>query len=172
MLRLDPEQADHLRAAVASVRDLPKLTAALDALYAEFAVSAAERKPRCDASGRCCRFESFGHRLFITTGELASFVGRAPTGNPAWDGTGCVYQVDGLCGVHAVRPFGCRVFFCDPTAADWQQEMYERYHQRIAVLHDQFGVEYLYVEWREGLKAVFPSLPVKTARTVSLAVLR
>ena len=32
------------------------------------------RRPRCDASGRCCRFEEFDHRLFVTTIELATFL--------------------------------------------------------------------------------------------------
>src|SRR5258705_8729319 len=31
------------------------------------------RRPLCVVSGRCCRFEEYGHRLFVTTMELATF---------------------------------------------------------------------------------------------------
>src|SRR5690348_3067409 len=30
-------------------------------------------KPVCVMSGRCCRFEEFGHRLYVTTIETAAF---------------------------------------------------------------------------------------------------
>jgi hypothetical protein len=55
--------------------------------------------------------------------------------------------------VHGFRPFGCRVFFCDPTATQWQQEQYEQFHGKMRKLHDELGVPYFYVEWRAGLKA-------------------
>lgn len=33
--------------------------------------------PVCNASGRCCKFDSFGHRLYVTGLEIAWFLGRA-----------------------------------------------------------------------------------------------
>jgi Fe-S-cluster containining protein len=59
--------------------------------------------------------------------------------------------VDNLCSVHPIRPFGCRIFFCDPTATDWQQQQYERFHAELKQLHERFGVAYYYVEWRQGI---------------------
>jgi hypothetical protein len=56
-----------------------------------------------------------------------------------------------MCGVHTIRPFGCRIFFCDPTAAQWQEEKYEQFHGEIKELHERFGIKYFYVEWRQGL---------------------
>jgi len=63
----------------------------------------------------------------------------------------CVYQVDGLCSVHAVRPFGCRVFFCDPSSTDWQNELYEKSLERVRAIHERHGLPYRYMEWRAGL---------------------
>lgn len=129
--------------------------AEVDAIYGRFEVERAERKPVCDRSGKCCRFESYGHRLFVSTLEVARFLsGVGATSSETWDGTGCPFQVHGACGAHTIRPFGCRVYFCDPTSTDWQQAQYERFHAQIRELHERLGVPYLYVEWREALAAV------------------
>jgi Fe-S-cluster containining protein len=155
VLTLSPDQIDLLRDAVTTARKKSDALAAIEAIYADVQAAIDLRKPRCDASGRCCRFESFGHRLFVTTLELAAFVERAGEPNLAgWDGTGCPYQVNKLCSVHTLRPFGCRIFFCDPTADDWQQDQYEQFHLRLKQLHESAGVPYLYVEWREALRAL------------------
>jgi len=159
MFSLTSEQSRVLADAVATAAGRAELAEAVDAVHAEVQRAIDERRPRCDVSGRCCRFEQFGHRLFVTTLELAVFVGRLKAGGggamPAgWDGTGCPFQAGKLCGAHLIRPFGCRIFFCDPAADVWQQAQYERFHAAIKALHERFGVPYLYVEWREGLKAV------------------
>jgi hypothetical protein len=49
---------------------------------------------------------------------------------------------------------GCRIFFCDATRDDWQHERYERFHGDLKRLHEELGVPYLYVEWREALRAL------------------
>ncbi len=114
------------------------------------------RRPLCNASGRCCRFEEYGHRLFITTMEMAAFASLAnrPMKPATWDGSGCPFQLNGLCDVHAIRPFGCRVFFCDASSTRWQSEQYERLHGELKRLHAAMDVPYFYVEWREALAAV------------------
>src|SRR5262249_30797166 len=117
-------------------------------------------KPICNTSGRCCRFDELGHRLYVTTVELAAFVyelelsGAKSRDVGTWDGTGCPFQVGGLCGVHVIRPFGCRIFFCDETATEWQNEQYERFHQHLKQLHQTLEVPYFYVEWRQALRAL------------------
>jgi Fe-S-cluster containining protein len=93
--------------------------------------------------------------LYVTTLELAAFVAGLPEQSKsaaAWDGTGCPFQVAKLCSVHPIRPFGCRMFFCDATATAWQNERYERFHAELKRLHEQLGVPYLYVEWRRALR--------------------
>jgi Fe-S-cluster containining protein len=117
------------------------------------------RRPICNTSGRCCRFEEFSHRLYVTTIELAAFVYELETGSRQaprgpWDGTGCPFQSGGLCGVHAIRPFGCRIFFCDATSTSWQREQYEQFHNDLKKLHTSLGVPYYYVEWRFALASL------------------
>lgn len=175
MLKLSDEQAGVLRDAVARARRVAGLVERVDDLYAQVQRQIDQRRPRCDVSGRCCRFEEYGHRLFVTTVELAAFVESVSESAPARGGSvsdalrdapsaarrdadrragACPYQVDKLCSVHTVRPFGCRIFFCDPTATDWQQEQYEHFHLRLRQLHTELDVPYLYVEWLEALRAI------------------
>jgi Fe-S-cluster containining protein len=119
------------------------------------------RRPRCSTSGRCCRFDEFGHRLFVTTMEMGSFlhdVGLLPQSIDRE----CPFQSGTLCSVHSVRPFGCRVFFCDETSVDWQRQQYEFFHSELKRLHECLGVAYYYVEWRQALSAVASLQPVPT----------
>jgi Fe-S-cluster containining protein len=152
----------NLRQAVRAAAGREEVRAAIHALYSRVQQEIDLRRPICRQSGRCCRFDEFGHRLYVTTMELAAFVAGleaekdspAPPSHlpllPANPG-GCRFQVDGLCSVHPIRPFGCRIFFCDPTAEQWQQEQYEQFHQQLRGLHEQLNVPYFYMEWRKAL---------------------
>jgi Fe-S-cluster containining protein len=63
----------------------------------------------------------------------------------------CPYLEGNLCGAHGTKPLGCRVYFCDATAQDWQHELTERALRDIRALHEQFSVPYVYDEWRRQL---------------------
>ncbi len=122
----------------------------------------------CQQSGRCCKFESFGHRLYMTGLEVAWF--RLLVGSPGIraevpgsegktiglavldpERDGCPYQVEGQCGVHRDRPFACRVFFCQAGSDAWQAEVYESFQLGMKRLHEELGLPYRYMEWRRGL---------------------
>ena len=156
-----------LRQSVNQAAGRADVLAALAALYADVRQQIDVRRPLCEMSGRCCRFEEYGHRLFVTTLELAAFVGELrqlgrhhpPQG---WDGTGCPFQSHKLCTVHAIRPFGCRMFFCDATSTEWQNEQYERFHARLKRLHEELSVPYFYVEWRQALAALGPAAGISS----------
>jgi Fe-S-cluster containining protein len=93
--------------------------------------------------------------LFVTTMELAAFsAARGFADPPTPIGAGCPFQHDKLCTVHTIRPFGCRIFFCDETSTDWQRQQYESFHAELKRLHERLGVPYFYVEWRQALRAV------------------
>lgn len=173
MVTLSDEQKRAFRAAVLSAKDRADVREAVRDVYLDVTDAVLRRKPRCSTSGDCCHFDRFGHRLFVTTIEVAVFLDQLPlvtVSLPAAgrlklypqqlgradppDGEGCPFQVSGLCSVHAIRPFGCRIFFCDPTAADWQRKQYEYFHARLRRIHDELGIAYAYVEWREALAAV------------------
>lgn len=155
----------------------------LESIYAVASRRIAERGPACWASGRCCNFEKTGHLLYVTGLEAAYCIARLagsewdrrgrvalsvdgqhqpiPSGRglvadlaSARSRGGCPFQVGNLCGVHAIKPLGCRLYFCDRSAQDWQQELSEELLADIRSLHDRHGVEYRYGEWR-GMIGLF-----------------
>lgn len=164
MIELNDQQRDILRAAVHSASQRCEVRHAVARLYHDLQVEIEKRRPLCVASGRCCKFEQFGHRLFVTTLELAKLSHDLEQGvwpdeladaQKNWKGPGCPFQIGTLCGVHLIRPFGCRIFFCDETARDWQEQQYALFHERLKSLHSGLKVPYFYVEWRMALKTVF-----------------
>ena len=131
---------------------------ALRDLFRAMNADIAARKPVCDLSGRCCRFDTWGHQLYATGLEIAWLLtqlddsGRSRLRDaPLPQMDGCPFQVGKLCSVHTLRPIGCRVYYCDPNAQDWQGEVYERFLGELKQLHTRFAVEYRYMEWRRGL---------------------
>ena len=153
-----------LRLAVEAAAARPDVAAAVGRVYADIQAAIDDRRPVCTASGRCCNFEAYRHRLYVSTLELAAFVRGAPVATSVWDGTGCPFQGGGLCTVHPIRPFGCRMYFCDPTSTQWQNDAYERFHGALKRLHEELGVPYFYVEWRAALAALGLSPAVGTDR--------
>jgi Fe-S-cluster containining protein len=152
------EQRTAFRAAVERAAVIPAVRTAVENVYIALQDAIDLRRPVCVTSGRCCRFDEFGHRLFVTTMELAAFVRGLRQAAPFAVGSpqagGCPFQADKLCSVHSIRPFGCRVFFCDATASEWQQVQYARFHAELKRLHDELEVPYFYMEWRAALKAL------------------
>jgi len=147
--------------AVRAASHRPKVIAAVVQIHQRLQELIDRRKPLCIASGKCCQFERYGHRLYITTAEMAAFVSaferQPPPSLPVWQGAGCPFQVGRLCGVHAIRPFGCRIFFCDPTSTEWQQQEYENIHRQLKDLHQSLLIPYFYIEWREALALMGPT---------------
>ncbi|MBL8757853.1 MAG: YkgJ family cysteine cluster protein [Phycisphaerae bacterium] len=155
-----PDLAAAWRAAVAR----PLVAAALESIFADAARAITARGPACWASGRCCRFEQFGHRLYVTGLEAAYTLARADAlasvaappstlalrqfAGPAPD---CPFQSANLCTVHDSKPLACRVFFCDASAQTWQQDLLERLLRDLRALHDTHAIPYRYLEWRAAL---------------------
>jgi hypothetical protein len=150
---LSEDDRQRLREQVNAAAARPDVAAAVADVYARVSTAVDARRPVCVASGRCCHFDAYGHDLFVTTLEVAAFVTQLrarPIANPG----SCPFQVGKLCGVHAIRPFGCRLFYCDPTAQQWQQNLYEQLHADLRRLHETLGVDYFYVEWRNALETL------------------
>lgn len=164
-----------------------EVAAALEAIYAEVAGEVEARGPACWASGRCCNFRKAGHLLYVTGLEAAYTIARAEgirgfveatrsrrsdesekTNTPgavsltqlanARERDDCPFLIENACSVHAIKPLGCRVYFCDRSAQQWQQDLSERMLARIRELHERFGVPYVYAEWRGLLETVSPGL--------------
>ncbi|MCS7032849.1 MAG: YkgJ family cysteine cluster protein, partial [Phycisphaerae bacterium] len=140
-----------------------RLPSEFEPVYREIGRLVARHQPVCRSSGRCCRFDEFGHRLYVTSAEMGLFLRRLqeahrsaamadptpPAGSSrlrllesgrSSSSAGCPFQSGRLCTVHAIRPFGCRIFFCDESSEAWQSEAYERLHAEIRAIHRRLQI--------------------------------
>jgi len=123
----------------AFLSDLARVQERIDARIADL-------QQKCLAGGVCCRFDLTGHRLYLSTGELAILTSEPPPAPGACRKLRCPYQLGSRCMARQRRPLGCRIFFCriaDRASAD---RIYEQYHHRIRMLHQTHWVPYGYVE--------------------------
>lgn len=133
----------------------------LEAVYDYAAEAIDQRGPVCNTSGKCCRFAQYDHRLYVTGLEVAYTVTQLTTEQPEFSAAslqaaiedgGCQFQIENLCAVHPLRPLGCRVYFCDPIAQGWQEDLSEKLLEQIRSLHEAHEIPYRYGEWRAMLK--------------------
>jgi Fe-S-cluster containining protein len=144
----------------------PAFVADVERLYDELDRRISARNPVCINRGDCCHFDRFGHRLYVTSAELAYLLARAsgPV-RPVGSNQPCPYQVENRCTVRVQRPSGCRIFFCDSAAQDWQGPETEATLRRLREIHDRYDLPYAYVEWTAALRALASAPP----RTGALA---
>jgi Fe-S-cluster containining protein len=138
----------------------------------------------CDACGKCCNFDSFGHRLYVTTPEMLYFADKVGSQNitghfitviPAEAGiqkldfntipsikpmTGgrCNYQIEGKCSVYPYRFAGCRIFCCKSNA-DFQSDLTETALKKFKALCDEFQIPYRYVDLPTAINTFSPPHP-------------
>jgi len=131
---------------------------ALQALYGAMAEEVSRQGAVCWLSGKCCHFDAYGHRLYVTGLEVAWVLDQAgmPPRSPA-AGHACPYQSKRQCTIHAWRPMGCRIFFCQDGTEAWQHDLYERKLKGLREIHDRFGVDYGYMEWLAALDGAVSS---------------
>ena len=118
----------------------------IHAIYRELDQEIAQLAPRCEVSGRCCRFAEYGHTLFVSEAEFALLLSEAPPPTRRVDdGETCPWQdLKGRCTARAARPLGCRVYFCDPTYEAHAPEITERFLGRLKRLIERFGLNWNY----------------------------
>ena len=101
---------------------------------------------QCEACGRCCDFENYDHRLFVTGAELAYFgfklqpdkIKAMPTGR-------CPYNLQGKCAVYPYRFGGCRIFFCKADK-DFQSKLSEDSLKKFKSICEEFNLPYRYTD--------------------------
>lgn len=149
-LPVDPRE---LTAAVADAQARPDLMGELAELYAALDAEIAALDVRCWGSGACCRFDQAGHRLFVSTAELACLISHGDL--PASVRIGrCPYQLGARCHNRSGRPIGCRIYFCDASLRGSLEDIYRQYHAGLRELHDRISLVYNYVELTAGLAAL------------------
>ncbi len=142
----------------------PQISGELELVYQHIAREVARRTPVCNQTGRCCNFEAWGHRLYVTGLEAAYLLSRLARSLTLDDiagaraAGGCPFQEALLCTVHGVRPLGCRVYYCDSSAGAWQEGLTERMLGEVRAIHDRHEVPYQYAEWRAVLEVLVESV--------------
>ena len=119
----------------------------------------------CDACGKCCEFDGFDHRLFVTTPELMYLAANIGTKNiksmPTGHGstprpgstsltTGCPYNAGGRCTIYEYRFAGCRIFYCKADA-DFQSRLSESTLQRFKSICTELAIPYRYTDLATAL---------------------
>jgi Fe-S-cluster containining protein len=114
--------------------------------WLESRITDVNQENQCSACGRCCDFEGYDHRLFVTVPELkylAENIGHEnvrpmPTGK-------CPYNIEGKCTVYEYRFASCRIFSCGGDV-DFQSELSELTLQKLRCLCEELEIPYLYRE--------------------------
>lgn len=122
----------------------PQLRAGLLQIYEALAQEIAALAPVCEVSGRCCRFREYGHRLYLTRPEAQLLLAEGLPANSVVDEASCPFQIGGLCTAREKRPFGCRVYFCDPRYAGQAEALTEKYLAQLKDLHRATGTPWDY----------------------------
>jgi len=101
---------------------------------------------QCEACGRCCDFENYDHRLFVTGPELAYFGFKLqPDKIKLMPNSKCPYNLQGKCTVYKHRFANCRIFFCK-VDKDLQSKLSEDSLKKIKSICDQFHLPYHYID--------------------------
>jgi hypothetical protein len=106
---------------------------------------------RCERCGRCCDFESFDHRLFVTTPELMYLAENIGAENiKPMSPTGCPYNIEGRCTVYEHRFAGCRIFCCRGDR-DFQARLSEATIKKFKSVCTSSGIDYRYTDLAAAL---------------------
>jgi len=108
---------------------------------------------KCDLCGRCCDFESFDHRLFVTPPELMYLAANlGAEKHKAMPSSRCPYNVDGKCAVYEYRFAGCRIFSCKGDA-DFQSGLSESALKKFKSICTEFEIPYRYSDLATALNS-------------------
>jgi hypothetical protein len=113
-------------------------------IYAAVDAAVAAAGPRCDASGRCCRFTEYGHTLFLSRFEADILLASAPPFAKPVTRDACPFQVNNLCTARDERPLGCRIYFCDPSYTETGHRITEEAVAALKHLADETGIPWRY----------------------------
>ena len=142
-----------------------EVRAAVETVYAAADAAVAAFNPKCDASGRCCRFKEYGHTLFISHFEAEMLLESAPPFAQPASADGCPFQIDGLCTARGERPLGCRIYFCDPAYQETGNRITEESLTELKRIADDHGTGWRYAPLHMFLNEAERPQPATTTRT-------
>ncbi len=137
-----------------SDRELVELGQAVHQIYDDLGRQVEAIGPRCELSGRCCRFEEYGHTLYLCEAEARVLLAEAPPPvRPLDRGQTCPWQnLSGQCTAREARPLGCRVYFCDPAYEPRSGPITETYLERLRRLTEKQRIEWNYAPLHHHLE--------------------
>jgi len=105
---------------------------------------------KCAGCGKCCDFEAFGHKLFVTSAEVLHF--SAAHGGALKEMTlgRCPYNIGGKCASYESRFAGCRIFSCTGDAG-FQSGLTEEALKKFKSVCIEYNVPYRYMELASAL---------------------
>ncbi|TKJ39261.1 MAG: hypothetical protein CEE38_00490 [Planctomycetes bacterium B3_Pla] len=107
----------------------------------------------CKSCGSCCDFDTFDHRLFVTSPELMYFAASLGAEDvKAMLAGRCPYNVGGKCSVYEHRFAGCRIFSCNGDA-DFQSELSESVLAKLKSTCTEFQIPYRYLDLATALNS-------------------
>ncbi len=108
---------------------------------------------QCNICGKCCDFDAFDHRLFVTTAELMYLSANIGAENiRPMTGSKCPYNINGKCTVYQYRFAGCRIFCCKADK-NFQSSLSESALEKFKSLCEEFDVPYHYTDLPTALNA-------------------
>ena len=131
----------------------PEVVEAMRAFYEQLDHRITEKGATCWNKGECCQFGRFGHRLYVTALEVCYYLAKGGT-PPTVTDDACPHAQEGRCHARDRRPLGCRIFYCDPRAQQWQGPLTEDQLAQLRVLHHELDVPYFYADWLVVLRAL------------------
>ncbi|MBL8799084.1 MAG: hypothetical protein JNM56_34680 [Planctomycetia bacterium] len=134
-------------------------------LYREADAEVRAAGPVCVASGRCCRFQEFGHVLYISNLEAEVLLSAAPPYEQPVTPEFCPFQKEKLCTAREPRPLACRVYYCDPHYQETGNAITEKYLHRLKELAQAEGVEWRYAPLHVFLNEAPNSAAVAASNT-------
>jgi len=106
---------------------------------------------QCDACGRCCDFDAYDHRLYVTGPELMYMAAGLNVEKLRTMSSGkCPYNIDDKCSVYEYRFAGCRIFCCKGDA-DFQSNLTEAVLEKLKLLCTELGIPYQYRDLASAL---------------------
>jgi Fe-S-cluster containining protein len=128
------------------VAEIGHLYAWLDIILDSHKVEAGD----CSACGKCCDFDAYGHRLYVTHAEMLYFSQKMGGNLKSMPSGKCPYMDKNRCSVHEHRFLGCRIYGCQGDS-DFQNKLTEQALSRLKALCDSIDIHYTYMDLRQAL---------------------
>ena len=142
---------------VAKTNKETEIAASVEQIYCRITILRAEnpqKSGKCDACGKCCDFETFDHRLFVTTPELIYLTEKIGPQNIRPMNTGrCPYNIDGQCNIYQHRFTGCRIFSCNADP-DSQSQLTESTLKELKAICEKFDIDCRYTDLKTALNTL------------------